>query len=101
MFVMCGVTDDEDGGMLALLEWCARQDRPVTFRPVDLDAAGGDRRMQVAVYACAMNCASEGVEALAAAFPAFPWTFPDEAVLVVYPDEGPPLVVRGTEDRDH
>lgn len=79
--------------MASLNEWCARQSRVVAFLPLDLGDAGGGKAMQIEIFAAAGNYYDH--RALADAFPSFPWVFPDEAVLVAYPEDGPPLIVRG------
>jgi hypothetical protein len=91
MLVALGLCEEE--GIAALNEWCARQSRVVVFQPLDLDAAGGGMAMQVEIFAAAGNYYDH--QALADAFPSFPWVYPDEAVFVAYPEDGPPLIVRG------
>lgn len=91
MIVSCGLMEDD--ALTALNEWCARQSRVVEFRPLDLNVAGGGKAMQVDIYAAAGNYYNHC--ALADAFSTFPWVFPAEAVLVAYPEDGPPIIVRG------
>lgn len=97
MVISTGLTEDEDGGMSALHEWCASQPQPIEFRLLDLSVAGGSKAMQIDVYAAAGNYYDH--DALADVFPTFPWIFPKEAVLVAYPEDGAPIIVRGDDVR--
>lgn len=96
MVITCAlIEDEEDGGLLALHAWCADlQPRPVRFGVLNDDpAVCNGKGMQAFVLACAANYFDE--DALAEAFPTFPWLFPGEAVLVIHPEQGEARIVRG------
>lgn len=99
MIVTCAVVEDEhDGGLIFLHEWCARLERPIRFGRLDDRPADNGKAMQALVLAAAANYFHE--DALLEAFPTFGWLWPEEAVLIVYPEDGPPRIVRA-DGGDH
>lgn len=100
MVITCTLgEEDEDGGLPALHAWCADlQPRSIRFGTLNDDpAVCNGKGMQALVLACAANYFDEN--ALAEAFPTFPWLFPEEAVLVIHPEHGGVRIVRGDEHR--
>jgi hypothetical protein len=76
--------------------WGRELSRPIEFVDLDLDEAadvGVNKALQVQVYAGAQNQFDE--QALCTVFRTLPWAYPGEAVLIVYPEDGPPRIVRG------
>jgi hypothetical protein len=88
------IEDDADGGMAAFHAWCKNFDKPIRFAeiPDDLGINHG-KGIEVHVLVAAGNYFDHG--ALAEAFPTFPWMFPENAVLVIHPQNGWPIIVRG------
>lgn len=96
MVITCALIEEEDdGGLPALHEWCASHEpRRIRFGTLNDDpAVCNAKAMQAHILACAANYFDE--VALIEAFPTFPWLFPDEAVLVIHPEEGEARIVRG------
>lgn len=95
MIVTCALIEsDADGGLSQLHAWSSRLDRPIRFGVLDDEPAVCNAKgMQAHILGAAGNYFDE--DALLAAFPTFAWLFPDEALLVVYPENGAPRVVRG------
>jgi hypothetical protein len=91
MVVTCSLIEGDTVKLLN--EWMIRNARYGTFQPIQLNMAGGGKAMQIEAFACAVNNFDE--EALIALFPLLPWSFPEEAVLIVYPEYGPPTITRG------
>jgi hypothetical protein len=94
VLITCSVLEHD--AVKALTAWGRDQDPPVEFVQLDLDEAadaGVNATLRIDVFAAAQNGLDEN--ALLALFRTFPWTWPGEALLVIYPEDGPPRTLRG------
>ena len=94
LIITCSIMEKD--AITALNAWSQQLDCPVEFVQLDLDEAadaGLNKALQIDVYAAAQNQFDE--QALLTMFRTFPWEWPGEAVLIVYPEDGPPRVLRG------
>lgn len=98
MIVTCELIEDGqsfgDGGLTAFHAWCENVDKPIRFAEIPDDlGVNHSKGIEVHVLVAAGNYFDH--DALAEAFPTFPWSFPENAVLVVQPQDGRPIIVRG------
>ena len=94
LIVTCSIMEKD--AITALNAWSQQLDCPVEFVQLDLDEAanaGLNKPLRVDVYAAAQ--AQVDAQALLTMFRTFPWEWPGEAVLMVYPEDGPPRILRG------
>lgn len=86
MVICTGGLGDREA-MERLNAWCAEHDhRQQQFGELDIDAAGGWKVFNGAVWAMAGNYFP--ARELADEFPKFGWRYPDDAVLIVYEPDG-------------
>jgi hypothetical protein len=95
MIVTCDlIEEDDDGGLGAFHAWCTHLDRPIRFDAVPDDlGVNHSKGTEVHILVAAGNYFDH--DALATAFPTFPWMFPQNAVLVIHLQDGHPTIVRG------